>query len=56
MTGPTSRRETLRAGALAAGAVAAALYAAGLGSWSVPAAGVAGPAVGVMIVRRAGAG
>jgi len=37
---------------LAAGLVAAALHLAGLGSWSVPAAGVAGPAVGLLLPRR----
>jgi 4-azaleucine resistance transporter AzlC len=36
---------------LAAGVVAAVLHLAGLGSWSVPAAGVAGPAVGLLLWR-----
>jgi len=36
---------------LAAGVVAAALHLAGLESWSVPAAGVAGPAVGLLLWR-----
>ncbi len=36
---------------LAAGVVAAALHLAGLGSWSVPAADVAGPAVGLLLWR-----
>lgn len=40
---------------LVAGTVAAALYPAGLGSWGVLAAGVAGPAVGLLLGRRAGA-
>jgi 4-azaleucine resistance transporter AzlC len=42
---------------LAAAVVATALSLAGLGSWSVPAAGLAGPIVGLMLWRgRAGAG
>ena len=36
---------------LAAGVVAAALHLAGLGSWSVPAAGGDGPAVGLLLWR-----
>ena len=41
---------------LAAAVVAGALYLAGLGSWSVPAAGVAGPSAGLLLERgRAGA-
>jgi predicted branched-subunit amino acid permease len=36
---------------LVAAAVAATLYLAGLESWSVPAAGVTGPAVGLLIQR-----
>jgi 4-azaleucine resistance transporter AzlC len=36
---------------LAAGVVAAALHLAGLGSWSVPAAGMAGPAFGLLLWR-----
>lgn len=44
------------AGALvAAGAVAAAAYSAGFESWSVPAAGVAGPLVGLALRGRADA-
>lgn len=40
---------------LAAGTVAAAAYLAGFESWSVPAAGVAGPLAGLALGRRAGA-
>jgi branched chain amino acid efflux pump len=42
---------------LVAAAVAAVLYLVGLGSWSVPAAGLAGPVAGLLLGRgRAGAG
>jgi len=42
---------------LVAAIVAAVFYSVGLKSWSVPAAGVAGPAVGLLLGRgRAGAG
>ncbi len=42
---------------LAAVMVAVTFYLAGLGSWSVPAAGVAGPVAGLLLERgRAGAG
>jgi 4-azaleucine resistance transporter AzlC len=42
---------------LSAATVAAVLYLAGLESWSVPAAGVIGPVVGLLLKRgRAGAG
>lgn len=37
---------------LGAAAVAATLYLTGLESWSVPAAGVAGPVVGLLLIRR----
>ena len=37
---------------LVAGVVAAVLYLAALGSWSVPVAGVAGPAVGLLLGSR----
>ena len=36
---------------LVAGAVAAALHMTGLGAWSIPAAGVAGPAAGLLTAR-----
>jgi 4-azaleucine resistance transporter AzlC len=52
-TGPATggARSSVTGATLVAAAVAATLYLAGLESWSVPAAGVAGPAVGLLIQR-----
>ena len=44
-------RRPLAATVLAAVAVATTLHLAGLGSWSIPAAAVAGPAVGFLLAR-----
>jgi predicted branched-subunit amino acid permease len=54
---PRGVSRPVRGAVLAAAVVATALSLAGLGSWSVPAAGLAGPIVGLMLWRgRAGAG
>jgi hypothetical protein len=39
---------------VAAGALAATFHLAGLGSWGIIAAGVAGPALGLLLGRRGG--
>jgi predicted branched-subunit amino acid permease len=44
-------RKPLIATFLAAGAVATALHLAGLETWSITAAGVVGPAVGLLLAR-----
>lgn len=44
-------RAPLVATVLVAGAVATTLHLAGLEAWSIPAAGVAGPAVGLLLAR-----
>lgn len=47
------RRGAVIGATLAAAAVAAALYLAGLESWSVPAAGISGPVIGLLFGGRA---
>jgi predicted branched-subunit amino acid permease len=51
LLGAAGRRLPVAGAVLVAGAVAATMHLSGLGTWSVPAAGVAGPVVGLLLGR-----